>query len=442
MAIMLVVLEVANALSQSGLGSALVQREEICPLVCDTALWASLGVSIIIYLVVYFTAPLIGTAYQMTLLPMYLRVLAIAVPLNAVNSVQRSMLQREMEFKLIFYANMAASIISGVIGVGLAFAGAGIWALIAQAITSALVACITMLAILPWKPSFQFDKLVAIELVSYGWNICTTAILNVIYTGVSELILGVTCSTADLGMYSQGRKWPNVGMSIATNAIQNVMFPAFSRLQNNREELKKTIRRAVGTGTWVLAGAGMLLFSCAEPLVLILLGDRWLGCVAVFRLTCMTCCFLMIQLVNLRAYMALGDSSLYFKLQVVKVVFSCIVIWPIAYVTADINATALSVLICGAICVFVVDLHPARRVHGVGAVEQIAIAMPAIIIALVSSGAASLLSLIHIPIGILLFVQAATFICGYLLLSRIFHVSGASDINRLIKRLSRSIRRC
>ena len=441
MAIMLVIIEVANVLSQSGLGTALIQRQNVKDSDCDTALWLSVGLSLVFYIALFFTSPLIASFYGMPDITGYLRTLALAVPLNAANSIQRSLLQKNMAFKTIFKSNLSAACLSGIIGVSLAATGFGIWALVAQAISQALIACIVMLAYVPWRPSFRFDCVAAGELFSYGWKICVTGILNVVHTGVSELILGKAVGASSLGLYSQGRKWPNAGISMVSNAIQNVMFPAFAELQDDAAGLKNAIRRALSVGSFVVVPIGFFLIASAGPLVDLLLTDKWAESVPVFQFSSISTCFLMVQLVNLRAYMALGDSGLYLKLQIIKVVASCAVVWPTAIITHDIYYVAAVVAAVGVLNVVFVDLVPARRMHGVGFGEQLRIVLPIIAVAAMVGFATWAITFLELNSAITVVIQILVFIVLYSAVSWVFRIPGLREVAEQVKRMAFRTRR-
>lgn len=318
LAILLVVTQITDSIAQSGLGMALIQKSDADDRSYSTAWWLSLGLAAALYIVVYFTSPTISVFYNMPDLVVYLRVLGLIVFFNSANSIQRSYLQRNMNFRGIFAATTIAALISGFGGVVLAFFGFGVWSLVLQSLLQSIFICIVMWLQISWKPAFTFDVSQAWSLFSYGWKICITGILNVIYSGISELIIGRACSASELGLYSQGRKYPTAAIGVMSNSIANVLFPMFSAIKGDSEALRGAIRRGLTLGTFLVAPISLLAAVVAKPLVAILLTEKWLACVPIFQLTCISNAILMIQLVNLRAYMALGDSSLYMRLQIIK----------------------------------------------------------------------------------------------------------------------------
>lgn len=435
LAVMFVFIGFADAISQGGLGTALIQRKDVDDAACNTALWLSLAVSAGMYLILFLAAPFIADFYGMPEVVPCLRALSLTLPLSAANSIQRSLLQKRMGFREIFKANIAAAVASGGVGIGLALAGFGVWALVAQTLSQALIACLVMLRFVSWRIRFELDGSVAGELFSYGWKVCATGLLGNLYNGVSELILGKVCTVSDLGLYSQGRKWPNTAISVATNGIQNVMFPAFSELQDDPDRFASTLRRALAAGTFVIAPSGMLLAACARPLVTVLLTDRWADCVFVFQLTSVSSCWLILQLVNLRAYMALGDSGLYLKLQVVKVGVLCIAIWSTAFLTRDIDLTAAAATLAGFVNVLAVDLSPAKRMHGVGGLEQVAMILPSVALSAVAAAVTWSLTLTGMPYPAMLCAQITLFAIAYLLPARFLDVPGCAEAFRMMGKI-------
>ena len=432
LAILLVVVEVANSIAQSGLGMALIQKSDASSTSFSTAFWLSLGLSVALYAILFMAAPPIARLYDMPELSAYLRVLTLAVFTNAANSIQRAYLQRGFCFKELCKVNIAAVVASGLLGILAATAGWGIWALVLQSLSLSVVTFVSFLFVVPWRPSFVFDGAEARFLFSYGWKICVTGILNVLYVGVSELIVGKTCSPASLGYYSQGRKWPNAAISMASNALQNVLFPVFSTLKHNRDSLREALEKAVKVGTFAVAPLSFFFAVIAEPFVALLLGDKWLPCVPVFQLACVPNCLLILQLVNLRAYMALGDSGLYLRLQTIKVAMGVLLIGGTAAVSRDIYCVAVAAAVVGAASILFVDLYPAGRVLGYGARNQLAAGLPAIGMSAVAALASLLVPFLgfsHLPC---LALQVPVFFVLYLAGSWILKVPGLEEVQGVL----------
>lgn len=435
LAILLVFTQIADSVAQSGMGTALIQREGAGPREYSTALWLSLGLAAALYALLFLSAPVVEGFYGMPGLTAPLRVLSLTFVFNAFNSIQRSYLQKSMDFRDLCRANVLALALSGAAGIAAALMGWGIWALVVQYVAQAALACATLLCFSPWRPSFEFDPGVAKELYSYGWKICVTGILSTVYTSVSELILGKTCSTSDLGLYSQGRKWPNAGVQLFSNAIQNVFLPAFSELQSNHDALRASMRRMLVDGSFVVVPFSVLTAAASGPIVRLLLGEAWVGCVPVFALTCLTNCVLILQLTNLRSYMALGRSDLYLALQAIKVLVGTIVTASAAIMTRDIVMVALANTLISFLNVVVVDLWPAASVHGYGRREQLGDIAPTLAASVVAGVCSFLPTLMRAPDLMTLVFQAVVFGAAYLFLARALGAEGLDDMRAVARKV-------
>ena len=436
LAILLVVTQVADSVAQSGLGMALIQKSDASDRSYSTAWWLSLGLAAALYVVVFLAAPAIAAFYGMPDLAMYLRVLGLVVFSNSANSIQRSFLQRSLDFKSIFVATTVAALASGAASIAMAFLGFGVWALVAQALLQSAVICIVMWVKVSWKPALVFEPGEAKSLFGYGWKICVTGVLNVIYSGISELIIGRACSAGELGLYSQGRKYPQAAIGVMSNSIANVLFPMFSAIKDDAIELHRAIRRGLRLGTFIVAPLSLLAAAIAEPIVAILLTEKWLACVPIFQLTCVSNSLLMLQLVNLRAYMALGDSGLYMRLQIVKVLGGGAIIWAIAIITKDIYAIALANFLVSALSILFVDMPPAKRLHGYSALRQVKDVLPIIALSVVPAASALAVQFVGLGYSPELLVQCVVFFLVYFGGARVLRLGELSEAASLVRRLA------
>lgn len=436
LAILLVVTQVSDSIAQSGLGMALIQKSDSDKSSYSTAWWLSLGLASAIYIVLFLAAPAISAFYNMLDLVVYLRVLGVIIFFNSANSIQRSYLERSMDFKSIFAATTFAALVSGIGGIVLALLGFGVWSLVAQSLLQSIFICIVMWVQISWKPAFMFDAAQARSLFGYGWKICITGILNVLYSGISELIIGRACSAGELGLYSQGRKYPQAAIGVMSNSIANVLFPMFSAIKEDAEALRSAIRRGLTLGTFIVAPVSLLAAVVAEPLVAILLTEKWLACVPIFQLTCISNAILMIQLVDLRAYMALGDSSLYMRLQIIKVLGGGAIIWITAALTHDIYATAWANFFVGTISIIFVDATPAKRLHGYSSLDQVKDVLPTLFLSLVAAAASLTIQLLRLEYVPELLLQCILFAVVYLGGAKLFKFSELSEAELLLRRLT------
>ncbi len=432
LAIVLVVTNVADSIAQSGLGSALIQSDKADDGSYTTAFWMSMLVAGALFLCIQIGAPLAEAFYSMDGLAMYLRVLSIIVILNAANSIQRSYLQRSLDFRSLFLSSFTAEILSGVIGIVAAFMGCGVWALIIQSISQSVFICIAMASRVPWRPSFTFRKNEAWSLFSYGWKIAFSGVLNTLYSGVSELIVGKACTAEGLGYYSQGRKYPMAVINVVTNSIQNVMFPALAEKKGNPDAFREAARKALRLGSLIMVPTTLFCAAAAEPLVSLLLTDKWLPCVPIFQMVCISHSVLMLTLINLRAYMALGKSDLYLKLQFVKVAIGAISICGTAVITQDIYLTAFATCVSTLFNTVVVDVVPAGRVYGYPLKQQLADLLPCCVASIIAFAVACLCSRFLEGMALMLVLQFVVFWILFCAAAYLLKVPGISDLRQML----------
>ena len=434
-AILLAFTELADTIAQSGLGMALVQRDKASDEDFSTGFWMCLAVSVVMYVLLFLFAPVISAFYNQEDLTILIRVMSLTVIFNSANSVQRSYLQRRMDFEGLFRVTFFAKLASGVLAVVAAFAGFGIWALVMQYVSCSVFTFLAMLVFVPWRPGLTFSFKVAKELFSYGWEICVTGILNSLYSRLSELLLGKFCTMSDVGLYSQGRKYPLAAVSVLSNALQNVFFPAFSSIKDNLEKLVAEIRQFLVVGSYIFVPFALFATVAAEPLVVLLLTDSWFDCVPVFQMTSVSYSLLLLQVINLRAYMALGDSRLYLNLQIIKLsvsfvaVFIAVVLTHDIYVVAFVNAAAFM------LSVLFVDLQPAKRMFGYSGLQQLKDILPTYVLAVIASVCAYAVLFLDLPYIVLLLLQLLVFTVVYLGGSALFKVKGFKDCVVMLKRV-------
>ena len=417
MAILLVFTTIIDAIAQSGLGLALIQKQEVDDSSYSTAFWLSLCMAIVLYAILFLCAPLVSIIYQMDDMTPLLRVLGITVLFNSFNSIQRAYLQREIYFKRLFKANSLGYLLAGAFGVCLAFMGFGIWALVGQAVAQSLCLCLMLLIFVPWKPSASFDRSQAKELFGFGWKMCATTMINTLHDGISELIIGKACDAASLGYYSQGRKYPKMVIGIITNALSNVFLPVFSRMKGEMSVLWRSVESVLSVGTFIIAPFSALLCVIAEPIVLILLGEKWLPSVFIFQLAFAQNVFLMFQIVNLRTYVALGKSDLFLKINLIKASYSVILICIAAIVTQDIYITAVVMTLCNITGIFFVDMAFAKKAYGYSAAEQVKDQRPTLLITLAAFLLSEICRVISTEWYLVAIAQVVVFASVYMLVS-------------------------
>lgn len=406
LAIMLVFVNIGNVVVQSGLNTALVQAPEIDDIDLSTVFWLSFGASLVLFLAVFIAAPTIASFYVMPRIVWPLRTLGFLLLITAFNSVQVAIVQRRLQLRKVFNSTLASVFVSGVMGIVFALAGAGLWALVVQQIVFQFANCAVLGIQVKWFPRFAFDAERARRHFDYGWKLLFSGILDQGYQSLSDLIIGKQFSALSLGLVSQGKKYPQAVGNLLDGAIQPVMLAAVSRVQEDVAYVKRLVRRALKTSTFLIVPAMTLFAVCAEPVVGLLLGEKWLPCVPFLQMYCFIYALLPIHTTNLQALNGMGRSDLFLKLELIKKTYGICFIFFAAFVLGDVYLMVAMYMVTGVVSTFV-NAWPNKRVIGYSYAEQLRDIAPAFALSAVAGGAAFWCGTFATSFATKLFVEVA-----------------------------------
>lgn len=421
LAIMLVLINFGNVIVLSGLNTALVQSSSTDEDDCSTVFWLSFGLSILMYAAVFVVAPLLADFYQIAALTSTLRVLALLFLINAFNSVQVAIVQRALEFRIIFFATIASILTSGFIAIASAIMGAGLWALVLQQLIYQIVNCVVLAGQVRWIPRIVFRTKKAKNLFSFSWKLLVSGLLDQGYQGLSDLVIGKQFSASSLGLVSQGKKYPHAIGTMLNGAIQPVMLSAVAHVQDDIDYVKRLVRRALKTSSYLIIPSMTLFAVVAEPIVRLLLGEQWLPAVPFLQMYCVIYMLLPIHTSNLQALNGMGRSDLFLKLELIKKAYSIVFILVGAFVFQNVYVLVGSYILSGVISTFV-NAWPNRKVIGYSYIEQVKDICPAFLLAAVSAAVALPIGMLALPDIATILLQAAVMAACYLGLSKFFKV--------------------
>lgn len=434
LAIMLVFVNVGNVVVQSGLNTAIIQAPEVTERDFSTVFWMSLCISLGLYVFVFLAAPAIAQFYNMPTIVWPLRVLVLILVVNAYNSIQEAIVSRNLEFQKTFRATVAAGLVSGTIGICSAVAGAGIWALVVQQLLYQAVKCIVLAAQVPWKPAFVFDAHRASVLFHFGWKLLVSGLLNQGYQSLSDLIIGKVFTSNDLGFVSQGKKYPQALGTVLDGAIQPVMLSTAAKVQGDKAKVKRLARRALKTSTFLIAPAMAMFAVCAEPLVGLLLGEKWLPCVPYLQMYCFIYALLPIHTTNLQILNGVGRSDLFLRLEIIKVAVGLSIMLFTAFCLRNLNAIVVGYMVNSILCTFI-NAAPNKKVIGYAYTEQIRDILPAFILSFIAAGIAFPLSYLALPKVLLIIVQIVVLGFAYIAIAYVLKVEELEYLLNTLKEI-------
>lgn len=309
---------IANVFVQSGFNTALIQKKEADEVDFSSVFYLSLGVAAILYAALFLAAPFIGNFYDKPELSPVLKVLSLILFFGAFNSIQTAVVSRRMQFRKLFFSSLGAVAASGMLGIACAGLGAGVWALVIQQLSYQLISGIILWFTVRWRPRRLFSWERVRVLFSFGWKLLCSSLIDTVYNNVYGLIIGKIYNSEMLAHYDKGNQFPQLLVNNINGAIQSVMLPALSTSQDERERMKAMVRRSITTSSFLVVPMMAGLMAVAEPMISLLLTDKWLPCVPFLRLMCLSYAFWPIHTANLQAINAMGRSDVFLKLEIIK----------------------------------------------------------------------------------------------------------------------------
>lgn len=317
-AMVLVFIVLADVFVTSGFSSALIQKKDANETDFSTVFYCSLALSFIIYGLIYICAPLIAEYYGIEQLTIVTRVFALKIPLSVYNSIQHAYVSRHMLFKRFFLSTLVGTVLSGLVGVYLAYAGWGVWALVAQYFVNTIGDTIILAITVPWAPRLLFDLSAAKTLMDYGWKILASNLMGEFFGQLRNLVVGKYFSAASLAIYNRGQQIPGLIYNNIGTSITTVMFPAMSNHGDRIDEVKRLTSKSTRAIAFLLFPIFGLLIVIARPLILLLLTEKWVECVPFLQIISLDYCVAIWGIGVLPAINAVGKSDVVLKLEFIK----------------------------------------------------------------------------------------------------------------------------
>ena len=323
-ALVLVFVNIASTLMISGFNTSLIQKKDADNTDFSTVFYFSIGLGLLFYGIIFVGAAFVARFYEIPILKPVLRVLALGVPIMAVNSVQQAYVSRNMLFKRFFLSTFLGTLLSGIIGIYMAYQGFGVYALVGQNLSNTLINTVVLWFTVRWRPDFVFSFQRLKGLFSYGWKLLVQNVILNIYSSLRSLVIGKVYTTADLAYYTKGSHYPNL---IATNidtALNSVLFPAMSDAQNDPSRVKAMARRTTRLSSFIMSPVLIGMIAVAESFITALLTEKWLPAVPYLQIICVVLLFLAPQTAMLQSVKAVGRSDLVLKADFPVRIFSLV----------------------------------------------------------------------------------------------------------------------
>lgn len=309
---------IGEALVNGGFTTALIRKNDVTENDYNTAFFANLIVSIFLYVVIFIAAPYIALFFHRGELVLLTRVASVALIIGALALVQQTRLTKRIDFKTQTKVTIIAAISSGVIGIGMALLGFGVWSLIAQNISKLFFKAVFLWIYNKWIPKLSFSRKSFNELFGFGWKIMVSGLLDCVWKELYQVVVGRFYSPATLGQYTRAKQFSTLFSSNLTNVIQRVTYPVLSCIQDDRERMISAYRRLIKTSMFITSISMLFLGAISEPLIYCLIGKKWHEAATFLPLICIAGSLYPLHAINLNMLQVQGRSDLFLGLEIVK----------------------------------------------------------------------------------------------------------------------------
>ena len=359
---------IAQTFIDSGFSSALIRKKDCTDTDYSTAFYFNIAVGIVSYLILFFSAPLIADFFKTPILIDIVRVLGINLFLNSLTIVQTAILTTAVDFKSQAKISLVATIVSGIIGLTMAYNGYGVWSLVYQSVSMSITRTVLFWIITKWKPQRIFSKDSFNYLFGFGSKILSASILHTIYANLTTIIIGKFYTPKDLGYYSRGESMANLPSSNLTMILQSVTYPILAKIQDDNERLIQAYRKYICITSMIIFFGMCLLAALAEPLIITLFTDKWVNSVVYLQIFCFALMFDHICQLNLNILYVKGRSDLVLRLEIIKKTIS------ISMIIAAIPFGVLAICIARALytqIAVIINTYYTGKLFGLGYTAQI-----------------------------------------------------------------------
>lgn len=317
-AMTMVFTNLSDILIDAGFSTALIRKESVDDYDYSAVFSVSSIMAAVLYVILFFSAPYVASYYSSPELTAVLRVVALTFFLQSFTAVRNGIVNRNMQFRLLFVCNTTASITSGIIGVAAAYCGFGVWALVAQRLTQQLVLTVMLVIKVKQKVRWRFDWARIKEMLTFSIGVVGSSLLNFLGGNIYSAAIGKMYSLTDLGYYDKGNQLPMQFSLYTFGAMSSVLLPTISSCQSDLDRVKRIIRKVVGMTSFLIMPMMVGLALTSEEMICILFTDKWLPSVPIMQCACLYYLATPYMLINVQVFFALGHSNLRVKTEIIR----------------------------------------------------------------------------------------------------------------------------
>lgn len=363
-----VFIAISNVFIDGGLAKALIQKKDCTDIDYSTAFVANIVISVAIYIILFVSSPSIAAFYHEPVLTDLTRVFALNFVLGSFNIVQRAKLMSQVDFKSLAKIKVSSVLIGGLVGVGMAYTGFGVWSLVGQTISTTLLQIIVFPFFSKWKPSLRFSMESFRNLFGFGSKLMLTGVYGVIVNNISTICIGRAYRSSQLGFYTRASQFSQLISFTVNDVLGNVTFPVLSHLQEDKDHMVSVYRKVLFLTAMVIFPVMILCIILARPIILILLTDKWAPCIILMQWLFLARMFTPLSAINMNILNAVGRSDLYLKLEFIKAPYTILAL--IITIPIGVEAICIGSFVTSFVSFFVNAYLPGKM-FGYGPFRQI-----------------------------------------------------------------------
>lgn len=309
---------ISNTLINSGFSNALVRKQNRTDEDISTVFFFNIVIGVVLYLILFFCAPLIADFYDVPKLCPITRAIGLILIFNSFGLVQRALFSSKIDFKTQAKATLISAILTGAVGLSLAYTGFGVWALVVQQLANALLTSILFWIFSKWRPSFLFSWTSLKEMFGFGSKLMVSSLIETIYNNIYGLVIGKIFKQSDLGYYSRAYSFSDMGSSTLSFVFLRVSYPVLCTIQDEEERLREAYRKILKTSSFVVFPLMVGLAAVAKPFIITILTIKWEYSAFLLVPICLAQMWYPVHAINLNLLQVKGRSDLYLKLEIIK----------------------------------------------------------------------------------------------------------------------------
>lgn len=311
----------SDILIDAGFSTALIRKKEVDDDDYACVFAISSVISGFLYILLFCAAPYISRYYEKPELTAVLRVMSLVLFIQAFASTRNAYVNRNMQFKLLMKCNTAASVISGVIGIVMAYCGMGVWALVAQRLLQQAIVTVFLFVSVRWRPRFQFDKTKFKEMFGFSAGVIGASLVNYVENCVNSLVIGKHYSVADLGYMDKANILPEQISLNVFGSMTSVLLPTVSSYQSDIIRVKSVIRKVVRYTAFILFPMMLGMLAVSREAIVTLFTEKWLPSVPLMQFICIYYIATPLMLIDVQVFFGLGHSNTRLKTEIIRMFF-------------------------------------------------------------------------------------------------------------------------